>query len=846
MQEHERHERVVTVKEPMRVTPSLYFGTRRCTYSDVVSVVTTARPIPRLSFCHQHHNVQPHYSLSPTRSQTTRTDSASSAFNEFPFAVGAQLPVLLDSPLGGDRDRQHRTNAWKASVLSTEKQIFMARLQQKRRERFEREQRAALAIQRVYRGYVLRQRFRELRTKLQVRKRIRGSLVKVTRGTAIIAGEKDRRARVLAAQHAGAVTVQRAFRAWCARKCVAKARALRIEELQTASVTILQRTWRRSVARTCVRKARSRLAEQRQRALAVLVTRLVQGYYARQRVRRIVLRQQWLAAQRLQWTVQRFLAERARRLEHRQRYEEQHHCAAITVQRIVRGHRSRTSVARLRLDEELAIRIACALTIQRLVRGCDGRERARFQRAFLAYERAWQCALHVTRLVRGFLARRLAATERVLQETDLLVQTRRGNVSTVIDLLDGFGAVDDEPADVTVVSSGAGNSIVHVAATYGHGEILTHVVPKLLVKSSTAGMVYALNRRGESPLELAIVHGHEQIASYLLATTASFGDASVRPQRREAPSEPTRERSLLLLAARSGMGSLVAKLALLFPHIFTGREHDSWTLRTALHEALLLSSDRIETHSAASAHEDRIVATMTTVLAKLAMVQIDAQDVVGFTALHLAAQLGNLRAVRLLLEYGADVTVADAQGRTAWRIALLTVNEPCFVEIRRKWLDSVPSAAAVGGRGAQELLDRDESSIALVNAATRSLNAVGHQQLHPQLEQEVVDACRAGRIARVRFLVDEFSVSINTTDTAGARDSLLLIACRAGNVELARYLVAQGGVSEPLAVEYVNAAGESAVESALNSPRILSLLRGRIYIERRAERPQTPADHAYR
>lgn len=836
----------MAVNEPMGITPSLYFGTRRCTYSDVVSVVTTARPIPRLSiYCqHQHTSSDAHHSSSgaamPSANgstskqlvvawgETPAKDVAHARHPEFPFALGGSS-AFLDSPLAGDRDYTRRLNEWRALALTSEKQLFMTRLQQKRRDRFELEQHAALVIQRVRRGYVLRKRFREIKSKLQVRKRIRVNLVRVTRGTAIVSGEKDRRARALAAQNAAAATIQRRFRGWCARRFAAKERSLRFQELLAKSATRIQQAWRCSVARVCARKGRARLAEQRQRALAVLLTRLFRGYQARQRVRRICVRQRWLAAQRLQWTLQRFHAEKARRLQHRRRRDEQRHCAAIQVQKVARGRLSRAHVMQLRINEERSIRTACALAIQRVFRGFLGRHAVRFQRVFQAHERAWRCGLHATRLVRGFLARRAAAIERVLQETDLLIQARRGNVSTVIDLLDGFGSVDDQPADITVVSPATRNNILHLAAKHGHLGIVTHVVPKIL-PSSTPGVIYAVNARGESPLELAIAHGHEQVASYLLATTSALFEESAAHTSVRGDKRSTRERSLLLLAARSGMATIVAKLALLFPHIFTGSESDSWTQRTALHEALLLTSSRFESARMASEREERVVATMTTVLTKLPHVKIDAQDFVGFTALHLAAQLGNIHAVRLLLEYGADVTVADAQRRTAWRIALLHGHEPCFLEIRRKWLDSVTSSSSSGSAAlfaqdsSQELEDGNGSSSALVNSATRSGGAASKQQLHPQLEQKLVDACRADEIARVRFLVEEFGVSINATDRAGDGDSLLMIASRAGNVAMVKYLVQREGAGEPLAVHYANSAGESALESALNTPTVLKLL----------------------
>jgi ankyrin repeat protein len=48
---------------------------------------------------------------------------------------------------------------------------------------------------------------------------------------------------------------------------------------------------------------------------------------------------------------------------------------------------------------------------------------------------------------------------------------------------------------------------------------------------------------------------------------------------------------------------------------------------------------------------------------------LDAADVGGFTALHVAAYNGRIGVVRLLVSKGADVKAHDEHGRTAEQIA---------------------------------------------------------------------------------------------------------------------------------------------------------------------------------
>lgn len=712
----------------------------------MVSVVTTAVPVPRLS----PDDVE----LSPFESRwaAQRNSPIKNAASTLPFALAVKTDAAsyCSSPYHNVSGVEFAETQGKA--LAQERAFFMDRLQAARRERFMLEHKAALAIQRVHKGYQLRKTFRAIKEKLKVRKRIRVNLVKVTKGTALVLGEKDRRARVLAQQIDAAASIQAGFRLWMARRWLAAERSRRECELKTDMVIVLQTAWRASLARAFTLKARQRRVEQARRVLAAVLGRLYRGYIARQRVRRLRVRRRTFAAQRLQWFVQRtLLAKKARRLAGVRQQLETRHSAAIQIQKLARGAIQRAAVVVKRLAEVAAVREACALSIQRTFRGFLGRQVVRYQRLFAIQARAWVCALHVSRIVRGFLGRRRAAVETRRQEDDLLVQARRGNLATVLDLLDGFNSAGEQqdPADITIVSD-RGNSVLHLAAKFGHLEVVTLALPKL--REVAADRVYIRNQAGHSALALAVLNGHEQVAMYFLAMTADLFVVSAPIPNAICQDQAGRRRTLLHEAARCGLPSVVAKLLLLFPTEFTGQEEDSWSRRTPLHEALLFENERLAREQTL----EIIGSVLETILTKAPRINMDAQDKVGFTALHLAASLGNLPAVKLLLQFSADVAVPDAQERTPWRVALLQGHEACFVEIRQKWLGGM---AALDGEDAES--GGSSSSSALVDAATRS-RRIDH--LHPQLEQEALSAYELGDLEKLRFYLDEYRVAVDCTE----------------------------------------------------------------------------------
>lgn len=763
----------------MVVTPSLYFGTRRCTYSTVVSVVTTALILPRLT-----ENATPKavWAHSFDANMETTTSSPVKSSNKLlnasldPGITAASY--CFDSPYAsfapGELASTH------AVGLAQEREFFMRHLNDARRERFQLEQKAAFTIQGLYKGYVLRRKFRDMRAKLTMRKRIRSNLVRVTRGTAIVLGEKDRRARISAQRNQAVVLIQGTYRCWAARRWLVAERHRRQYERKLSSLITVQAAWRAALARAFVSKIRARYWQEARRTLASIALRLYYGYLARQRVRKILFQRQIAAVRRLQSFVRRKLLACKTLVQQRQRIMlERRHNAAILIQKHIRGASGRARVTRMRLDEIRLVQAACSLSIQRVVRGFLGRQYARYIRVFSIHCRAWICASHVTRIVRGFLGRRYATVETWVQQSDVLVQARKGNLDGVVDLLDGYrpdGTVMEneegeiQAADITVLTERGNNSVLHLAAKFGHMEIVTLVLPKM--RELSPNMIYMRNRKGYSALSLAILHGHEQVAMYILAMTAP--DLFIVAESAHMTcSASKRQRTLLHDAARQGLKLVVEKLLLLFPTLCTGIERDAWTLRTALHEALFFDAE-------ATSREETIAGVLSCLLSRIAVSKfLDSQDFVGFTALHTAAANGNLSATRLLLNNEADVAVMDSNERTAWRVALLQGHEACFVEIRRKWL----------GSDSGDPEDSRSSSSALIAAAARSRRTVS---LHPQLLQEAFASVTNGDVERLRFLIEECGVEADSKKIIGddKSPSLLLRACEVGGINSVKLLLA--------------------------------------------------------
>ncbi|KAH9101832.1 hypothetical protein AeMF1_021537 [Aphanomyces euteiches] len=527
-------DRIVNVRQGLSSSPSMYFGTRRCTYSDVISIITTttrmqdARPAP----------------LPATKAPTTTLDTF--------------LDPLFVSPLQNHVERQQDKLERHKKALVSEKTTFMGHLKLQRLERHQVEYRAASVVQRTYRGHILRKNFAKVKKTLLIRNKVRAVMKDVAKGTRLILEEKDRTRTKQRERMAAASTIQRRFRSFIAAIVVAKERYMVVEERRHACARQLQSVVRRRLAYCFVRKVRLRHVEALALALARTIQRLFRGYIDRTRVRSRRLAVRHAAIRLIQNAFTRSLARKAVAVQAERTREAACDGAATTIQRCFRGDLGRQTVARLRQIEAASIAAAAALLIQRVVRG-------RFGRAVSAARARWRqeaftvmAAIEMTRIVRGFLGRRAALRASVDQETNIFVHARKGHRETVVDLLDGLGL--DEIPDPNAVD-GHGNTVLAVASRWGHLGVVRSVIGRIKLNIE--------NQQGLTAIGLAVRHGHADIAEYLLT---------------KAPEIASTGRTLLLDAARNGMVTTVEKLVL---YGLAVNCQEPQFQRTPLHEAVL-------------------------------------------------------------------------------------------------------------------------------------------------------------------------------------------------------------------------------------------------------------------
>ncbi|KAH9185292.1 hypothetical protein AeNC1_012736, partial [Aphanomyces euteiches] len=280
-------DRIVNVRQGLSSSPSMYFGTRRCTYSDVISIITTttrmqdARPAP----------------LPATKAPTTTLDTF--------------LDPLFVSPLQNHVERQQDKLERHKKALVSEKTTFMGHLKLQRLERHQVEYRAASVVQRTYRGHILRKNFAKVKKTLLIRNKVRAVMKDVAKGTRLILEEKDRTRTKQRERMAAASTIQRRFRSFIAAIVVAKERYMVVEERRHACARQLQSVVRRRLAYCFVRKVRLRHVEALALALARTIQRLFRGYIDRTRVRSRRLAVRHAAIRLIQNAFTRSLARKA-------------------------------------------------------------------------------------------------------------------------------------------------------------------------------------------------------------------------------------------------------------------------------------------------------------------------------------------------------------------------------------------------------------------------------------------------------------------------------------------------------------------------------------------------------
>src|SRR4051812_19743569 len=144
-------------------------------------------------------------------------------------------------------------------------------------------------------------------------------------------------------------------------------------------------------------------------------------------------------------------------------------------------------------------------------------------------------------------------------------------------------------------------------------------------------------------------------------------------------------------------------------------------------------------------------------------IRIDAQDGIGETALHQTCQAGNLEAVRLLLDAGANPNGVSRLGHTPLGLAV-TYG---YFDVAKLLLEKSADPDQLIDFGvapltpATESGDADMVRLLLENKASVTPRAPSED--HPA----IIVAARQGHLPILRMMIEEFGVDINTAIASG-------------------------------------------------------------------------------
>ncbi len=633
---------------------SLYFGTRRSTHSDVVSIITTTVPYMDKGF-------------GPTWDRIE-----SSKVRLEPFKNAKYTSPLYD-PMQLDVDEHLRKNKalWKEHVK------FMRKLSLQRDDRGSMEAHGAIEFQRIWRGFRLRRWLKKNAKRMKVQRRMKKSYMKIAMKIHFRKELEEHGRRVEERREEAADKIAATFRMYMARNCAMKERKMRLDEVRRWAATSIQTLVRQRVAwRALSKKIHRRDSENLRKSVI-----LIQKSFRRNRDCRVVqsrrVQLQRVAAVWVQrWYRGRLAAKVLRkakiRIEESVRVD-----AALVIQGFWRGIQARREVYLRRHKEEAEMLEAATLFIQRCFRGYIGRKVSSEKRSQFAFEKKLWAAIQIQRIARGHLGREAFTDEVDRQETDIWRKIKDGDVTAVDDLFKGFGTDMVYNSDSTDPD---GNTILCAAARWGH---------KRLVRRALKWHcdINHYNDDGLSAVELAVLHGHEGLAEYLIekeAEVSYFG------------------RTLLHEAAQRKMHNVATAL-----------------LQRGCPVNVVDADKKIPLHDAAGSGAWNIARVLIDRGASID----SATDKERQTPLHIAAEKGHLRMVNLLMEAGARIDLKDAEGRTPWRTALAFNEKACAAILRKAHRGQVDFEAMELEAGNHTLSEDDKDEV--LNFARRgNLDAI--------------------------------------------------------------------------------------------------------------------------
>ena len=599
--------------------PTIYMEAWRMTQSDVISVTM---------------------SVPTSRGMRRRAAAASTALgnsSQLSFRQAVSRP-----PLENERDYRARLDARLHRQLHLERDIFMSNLTGRRDRRVALENPAASRIQRCVRGFLLRKWMKSAKKSLIRRAMMKKSYKAVSRQIKLRMQLEENARRQKNRKGEACITIQAAWRRVLGLKVAHKELITQRIELLSSAAAAVQGLVRLRQARRCGAKRRMRAWQARRLGAArVLQAAQLRSWGSRRAHRRVVLIDS-LAAAIVQQLCRGFLARKATKGRAWRLEEEEKNIAALRLQPIYRGRLARIIVKRMREMERLELRNAFSISIERVWRGRLGRARAEVLARHFRFEVQFIAAMQIGRIVRGHLGRVFAIVEKEMQEEDLFVQCRLGNVDVVNDLFVGFSTDVEYGPDS---KDEKGNTLLAVAARWGHKAIIRKCL-KWEIDPNVA------NDKGETPVMIC-VRGC-RVDTPELVDTAEYLISKPQVELQHFG------RTLLHDAAERNLASLCKALI---------------TRGVSADVADPEGSTPLHCATVAGAHE-----AAETILNRLHDVNaVNAQRTDGNTPLHCAATSGHQKLVELFCHSaGVDYTARNGDGLQAWELAKDNDHEACM------------------------------------------------------------------------------------------------------------------------------------------------------------------------
>ena len=608
------------------MSSSLYFGTRRCTLSDVLCVVTTTDLLAPSKLDRDLRELD----ARTTPNAIASGGSAVSSVADPRFAS----PLYPINDLAADERLRRNKALWKEHV------IFMTSLKAQREKRIGAEFRGASALQRMWRGFQLRRWLKKSAKKMKTRKRMKRSYAKIALKIRMQKEMEDNLRRAETRREDAADTIAATFRMFVAYACSMKERTLRQDEVQRWGAILIQGMVRQRSARRRLTRRRQRVREVLTRHAATHIQTVWRMYASVSIVNAVRVRLHRVAAIWIQRWYRRHVSIKVAASYRARIRDNELNTAANVVQRHWRGIQGRRKAYMKQHSEEAELLQAAALAVQCSFRGLSARNRFKRRRHRRTFQNHLRASIKIQKMARFRAGRELYQDEADRQESDIWIQIRNGNVVAVEDLFKGFGTTETYTSESTDED---GNTILGAAAKWGHKRLVRRAL-------KWACDINHFNDDGLTAVEVAVQNDHENVAEYLIdheADVTKFG------------------RTLLHEAGARDMPSVANALL---------------TRSVPAHS---LDQDGVTPlHEAASAASDKV----TKLLVDRGAALDNQATSTGRTPLHEAALSGDgaasVRIVTLLMEAGARIDIKDVQGKTPWRAAL-TKNHQAVAKILR-------------------------------------------------------------------------------------------------------------------------------------------------------------------